>query len=92
MSLKLTAQAIVAKTAKNWMEEKQATAALKALGSVLAGQLAATGKASLPGVGTLRIHALPEKPDRHPITGTKIKVPARKAIEFIADRKLKEAL
>jgi nucleoid DNA-binding protein len=92
MSLKQTAQAIVARTAKNWLEDKQATATLKALGPVLAEQLATTGKADIPGVGTLRVHALPEKPARHPLSGDKIKVPAKKAIEFVADKKLKAAV
>lgn len=92
MTMKLTASAIVAKTAKEWMTNQQATAALKALGPVIAEQLATSGKATLPGIGTLRIHALPEQPSRHPLSGAKIKVPARKGIEFVADRKLKEAL
>lgn len=92
MSLKQTAQAIVARTAKHWLEEKQAAAALKALGPVLAEQLASKGKADIPGVGTLRVHALPEKPARHPLSGEKIKVPGKKGIEFVADRKLKAAL
>lgn len=92
MSLKQTAQAIVARTAKSWLEEKQAAAALKALGPVLAEQLATKGKADIPGVGMLRLQALPEKPSRHPLTGDKIKVPAKHAIQFVADRRLKAAV
>lgn len=55
-------------------------------------ELKGKGKFTWPGIGTLRIHALPEQPSRHPLSGAKIKVPARKGIEFVADRKLKEAL
>jgi nucleoid DNA-binding protein len=96
MTLKHTAQAILAKTAKSWKEEKEAsrliTATLKNLGSVIAEDLAKTGKAELPGIGMLRLHALPERPARHPITGDKIKVPGKRGIEFVADRKLKAAV
>jgi len=96
MSLKQTASTILAKTAKSWKEEKQAqrliNATLKALGPTIAEQLATTGKAELPGIGMLRLQALPEKPARHPLTGNKIKVPAKHAIQFVADRKLKAAV
>lgn len=96
MSLKQTASTILAKTAKSWKEEKQAqrliNATLKALGPVIAEQLATTGKAELPGIGMLRLHALPERPARHPISGTKIKVPAKNGIEFVAAKQLKAAL
>ena len=96
MSMKQTAITILAKTSASWQDEKQAfrliNAALKAQGAAIAEQLATSGKATLPGIGTLRIHALPEQPNRHPISGAKIKVPARKGIEFVADRKLKESL
>lgn len=96
MSLKQTATAILAKTTKSWKEEKQAyrmiNATIKALGPTIAEQLASTGKAELPGIGTLRLHALPERPARHPLSGVKIKVPAKRGIEFVADKKLKAAV
>lgn len=96
MSLKQTATAILAKTTKSWKQEKEAsrliTATLKQLGPVIAEELAKTGKAELPGIGVLRLHALPERPARHPLSGEKIKVPAKRGIEFVADKKLKAAV
>ncbi len=66
------------------MSEAVAKRVLRTIEQVTRDALATTGKATVPGIGTLRIAQREAREGRNPRTGAKIKIAARKAVTFSA--------
>lgn len=71
------------------MTRAQANRALLIVEGCTAASLEVTGKATIPGIGTLRIEQREPREGRNPRTGAKIKIAARKAVSFSASSGLK---
>ena len=69
-----------------------AASATNAIIDGLVGQLKKTGKFTLPGFGTFKVHGVKARKAMNPRTGEKIKVKASKAVRFKASPLLKKAV
>jgi DNA-binding protein HU-beta len=71
-------------------DKKTATAALDAIASVVAREVAAGGSVTLPGLGKVACKARPERQVRNPATGETMTKPADKQVKFAIAKALKD--
>lgn len=67
-------------------------ATLRALGDVVAAELASGGEITLPGLGKLKAETRAARSGRNPTTGAEIAIPAKTVAKFVAAKALKDAL
>lgn len=87
----MTQQALIDNVLRNdgGLTKASAQRALRSITAQLQTELENTGKATIPGIGTLRIEQREAREGRNPRTGAKIKIAARKAVSFSASSDLK---
>jgi len=73
-------------------DKKTANAALDALGSVVAKEVATGGAVTLPGLGKILCRARPERTVRNPATGDQITKAADKVVKFTIAKALKDSV
>lgn len=62
------------------------------LGALAGATLAAGGEVTLPGIGSLKPVKRAAREGRNPLTGEKLKIPAKTVAKFTAAKALKDAL
>lgn len=83
---------VAAMAEKMGAEKKMAAAALDALAEIVAGEVAAGGAVTVPGVGKVFCRARPERQVRNPATGAQITKPADKAVKVTIAKALKDSV
>lgn len=73
-------------------DKKTATAALDAIASIVATEVAAGGSVTLPGIGKVACRARPEREVRNPATGETLTKPADRAVKVTVAKALKDAV
>ena len=73
-------------------DRKTASAALEALASVIAREVAAGGTVAVPGVGKIACKARPERQVRNPATGEMVTKPADKQVKIAIAKTLKDSV
>lgn len=73
-------------------DKKTAGAALDAIASVVAREVAAGGAVTLPGLGKVACKARPERQVRNPATGETVTKPADKQVKVTVAKALKEVV
>lgn len=81
---------IIAKSAGD-LPKSTAEAMLTALADAVAGEMAAGGEISLPGIGKLKSVAQDARTARNPRTGETVQVPAKRKVKFKPAKDLKAA-
>jgi DNA-binding protein HU-beta len=71
-------------------DRKTATAALDAVASVVAREVAAGGTVALPGIGKVACKSRPERQVRNPATGEMVSKPADKQVKIAVAKALKD--
>lgn len=93
MSKPMTKTQLVAAVAEAMgSDKKTASAALDAIASVVASEVAAGGAITLPGLGKVACRARPEREVRNPATGEKMMKPADKQVKFTIAKALKDVV
>ena len=73
-------------------DKKTANAALDAIASVVAREVAAGGAVTLPGLGKMVCRARPERQVRNPATGETVTKGADKQVKFAIAKSLKDSV
>lgn len=73
-------------------DRKTATAAMDAIASVVAREVAAGGAVTLPGLGKVVCRARPERLVRNPATGEQVTKAADKQVKFAIAKALKDSV
>lgn len=73
-------------------DKKTATAALDAIASVVAREVATGGSVTLPGLGKMACRARPERQVRNPATGETVTKGADKQVKFAIAKALKDSV
>ncbi len=93
MSKPMTKTQLVAALAEEMgSEKKTASAALDAIATVVAREVAAGGSVTLPGVGKVVCRARPERQVRNPATGETMTKPADKVVKVSIAKALKDSV
>lgn len=93
MSKPMTKTQLVAAVAEAMgSDKKTANAALDAIASVVAQEVAAGGSITLPGLGKVACKARPERMVRNPATGEQMKKAADKQVKFAIAKALKDVV
>lgn len=93
MSKPMTKTQLVAALAEEMGSEKKiASAALDAIATVVAREVAAGGSVTLPGVGKVVCRARPERQVRNPATGETMTKPADKVVKVSIAKALKDSV
>jgi DNA-binding protein HU-beta len=93
MSKPMTKTQLVAAVAEAMgSDKKTAGAALDAIASVVATEVAAGGSVALPGLGKVACKARPERQVRNPATGETMTKPADKQVKFAIAKALKDVV
>ena len=93
MSKPMTKTQLVAALAEEMgSEKKTASAALDAIATVVAREVAAGGSVTLPGVGKVVCRARPERQVRNPATGETMTKPADKVVKVSIAKALKDCV
>jgi DNA-binding protein HU-beta len=93
MSKPMTKTQLVAALAEAMgSDKKTATAALDAIGDVVAREVAAGGAVTLPGIGKVVCRARPERQVRNPSTGETITKAADKVVKVSIAKALKDSV
>ena len=93
MSKPMTKTQLVAAVADAMSADKKtASAALDAIASVVAREVAAGGAVTLPGLGKVACKARPERQVRNPATGETIMKPADKQVKVTIAKALKDSV
>ncbi|MFT4150305.1 MAG: HU family DNA-binding protein [Paracoccaceae bacterium] len=93
MSKPMTKTQLVAALAEAMgSDKKTAGAALDAIASVVAREVAAGGAVTLPGLGKVACKARPERQVRNPATGETVTKPADKQVKVTVAKALKEVV
>ena len=93
MSKPMTKTQLVAALAEEMGSEKKiASAALDAIATVVAREVAAGGSVTLPGVGKVVCRARPERQVRNPATGETMTKPADKVVKVSIAKALKDCV
>lgn len=93
MSKPMTKTQLVAALAEAMgSDKKTANAALDALGTLVAKEVASGGAVTLPGLGKIVCRARPERTVRNPATGDQITKPADKVVKFTIAKALKDSV
>lgn len=71
-------------------DRKTAAAALEAIATVVAREVAAGGTVSLPGLGKVACKSRPERQVRNPATGESMTKPADRQVKFAVAKALKD--
>lgn len=91
MSKPMTKTQLVASIAEaTGSDKKSASAALDAIASIVAKEVAAGGAVTLPGVGKIVCRARPSRQVRNPATGETITKPADKVVKISVAKALKD--
>ncbi len=73
-------------------DKKTATAAMDAIATVVAREVAAGGAVTLPGLGKVVCRARPERQVRNPATGEQVTKAADKQVKFAIAKALKDSV
>lgn len=73
-------------------DRKTAGAALEAIASLVAKEVAAGGSVNLPGLGKMACRERPERQVRNPATGETLTKPADKQVKFAIAKTLKDSV
>ena len=93
MSKPMTKTQLVAALAEEMgSDKKTASAALDAIATVVAREVAAGGSVTLPGVGKVVCRARPERQVRNPATGETMTKPADKVVKVSIAKALKDSV
>ena len=93
MSKPMTKTQLVAALAEAMgSDKKTANAALDALGTLVAKEVAGGGAVTLPGLGKIVCRARPERTVRNPATGDQITKAADKVVKFTIAKALKDSV
>jgi DNA-binding protein HU-beta len=93
MSKPMTKTQLVAAIAEAMgSDKKTANAALDAIATVVAQEVAGGGSITLPGLGKVACKARPERMVRNPATGEQMKKPADKQVKFAIAKALKDVV
>ena len=93
MSKPMTKTQLVAALAEAMgSDKKTANAALDALGTLVAKEVASGGAVTLPGLGKIVCRARPERTVRNPATGDQITKAADKVVKFTIAKALKDSV
>ena len=93
MTKPMTKTQLVAALAEEMGSEKKiASAALDAIATVVAREVAAGGSVTLPGVGKVVCRARPERQVRNPATGETMTKPADKVVKVSIAKALKDSV
>ncbi|CAN1561047.1 HimA Bacterial nucleoid DNA-binding protein [Paracoccaceae bacterium] len=93
MSKPMTKTQLVAAVAEAMgSDKKTASAALDAIASVVATEVAAGGSITLPGLGKVACKARPERMVRNPATGEQMQKPADRQVKFAIAKALKDVV
>jgi DNA-binding protein HU-beta len=86
------AQLVTAVAEAMGSDKKTATAALDAIGTVVANEVTNGGAVTLPGVGKFYCRERPERMVRNPATGEQMKKPADKQVKVTVAKALKDSV
>jgi DNA-binding protein HU-beta len=93
MSKPMTKTQLVAALAEEMgSDKKTAGAALDAIATLVAREMAAGGTVTLPGLGKVACRARPERQVRNPATGETLTKPADKQVKFSIAKALKDSV
>jgi DNA-binding protein HU-beta len=93
MSKPMTKTQLVAALADEMgSDKKTAGAALDAIATLVAREMAAGGTVTLPGLGKVACRARPERQVRNPATGETLTKPADKQVKFSIAKALKDSV
>ena len=93
MSKPMTKTQLVASLADEMGADKRtANAALDAIASIVAREVAAGGSVTLPGLGKVVCRERPERQVRNPATGEQVTKPADKQVKFTIAKALKDSV
>ncbi|AXQ94827.1 HU family DNA-binding protein [Cereibacter azotoformans] len=93
MSKPMTKTQLVATLADEMgADKKTANAALDAIASIVARQVAAGGAVTLPGLGKVVCRERPERQVRNPATGEQVTKAADKQVKFTIAKALKDSV
>jgi DNA-binding protein HU-beta len=93
MSKPMTKTQLVAALADEMgSDKKTATAALDAIASLVAKEMADGGAVTLPGLGKMAVRARPERQVRNPATGETLTKAADKQVKFTIAKALKDSV
>ena len=93
MSKPMTKTQLVAALAEEMgSDKKTANAALDAIGSLVAREVAGGGAVTLPGIGKVACRARPERQVRNPQTGETMTKPADRAVKVTIAKALKDSV
>ncbi|MBC7137162.1 MAG: HU family DNA-binding protein [Defluviimonas sp.] len=84
------AQLVTAVAEAMGSDKKTATAALDAIGTVVANEVTNGGAVTIPGVGKVVCKARPERQVRNPATGETMTKPADKVVKVTVAKSLKD--
>lgn len=91
MSKPMTKAQLVAAVAEAMgSDKKTATAALDAIGTVVANEVTNGGAVTIPGIGKVVCKARPERQVRNPATGETMTKPADKVVKVTIAKSLKD--
>jgi len=91
MSKPMTKAQLVAAVAETMgSDKKTATAALDAIGTVVANEVTNGGAVTIPGIGKVVCKARPERQVRNPATGETMTKPADKVVKVTIAKSLKD--
>lgn len=88
----MTKKELVNEMSKTLNSTKQARAAIESLLSTITAELKKGDSVSLPGLGTFKVSQRKARDGRNPRTGEKIKIKAKKVVQFVPGKSLKEAV
>ena len=93
MTKPMTKTQLVAAIAEEMsIDKKTANAALDAINSIVAREVAAGGAVTLPGIGKIACKERPERQVRNPATGETLTKPADRQVKFTVAKALKDSV